>query len=73
MDFQVFHDYNKLVRRGLAEPLRCSACGAEPVLGIDARSKEIQPLFKCYHCGALTSPGLNVYDACRDKVKEIMG
>lgn len=67
MDFQTFHDYNKLARRGLVDPLFCSICGGiEIVIAVH----DDEPAIKCYYCGALTIPGLNTYQRIQQEVEK---
>lgn len=64
MDFQVFHDYQRLVRRRQAQPIRCPDC--EHHLGLIDLNNE--PAFQCYWCGTTVRPGLDVYDQIRAAV-----
>jgi len=65
-EFQVFHDYNRLVRRGLTKPLT-HGCGTEFVLAL---GEEDRPVLKCFSCGTLTLPGLTMYSDIKSVVKE---
>lgn len=67
MDFKVFHDYRRLVRRGLAKPLTCRHCGNELTLMI---GKKDEPVLKCFFCNILVKPGLGMYNDLRAVVKE---
>ena len=67
MDIHTFHKYNRLVRRGLAKPLRCPHCTNEFILGADPEGK---PQLSCYYCNTLTLPGKNMYDNIRAVVSE---
>lgn len=60
MLFQPFHDYNRMVRRGAAEPLLCEHCGTEFTLRMAAFTDA--PVLQCFGCGALVNPGKRVYD-----------
>lgn len=63
MKFQPFHDYNRMVRRGFAEPLTCEHCGTEFTLRLGA---DDEPRLQCFGCGTLVKPGKRVYDdVCR--------
>lgn len=66
MDFPTFHRYRRLVRRGLAEPLRCGTCETEYVLMV---GEEDEPLLKCFTCNSLTQPGLALYDRVKEAVE----
>lgn len=57
MDFQIFHRYNKLVRRGLTKPINCN-CGHEYALMND----DGEPALRCWYCNTLTHPGKGLYD-----------
>lgn len=69
MDYQTFHKYNRLVRRGLTKPLTHS-CGQEFVLAIGDDEK---PVLKCYGCSTTTYPGLTMFSDIRAVVKEHFG
>lgn len=66
MEFQTFHRYNRLVRRGLAQPILCN-CGQEPVLKV---GRFDEPVLECFFCGMLTVPGQAMYDDLLAVVKE---
>lgn len=66
MDFQTFHKYNRLVRRGLVKPLSHS-CGTEYALQL---GRDDEPVLKCYLCGTTTLPGSKMYSDIRAVVKE---
>lgn len=67
MNFQTFHKYNRLVRRGDAQPLLCANCGNEVV----TRLGELDTVrLWCYTCGASTVPGLDTCDMVRAVVEE---
>lgn len=55
--YQLLHDYNKLVRRDMANPLECNRCNIEYTvrLGPD------EPVLKCYGCGGTLIPGDKLY------------
>lgn len=67
MDFQTYHKYNRLVRRGLAKPLCCQHCDGEFTLGFGDRD---EPVLKCYFCNVTVYPGKNMYDNIRAQVEE---
>ena len=69
MDFQTFHKYNRLVRRGMASPITCT-CGSELVVGMD---KDEEPMLKCYQCGSRITPGLRLYESLAKHVKSFEG
>lgn len=69
MEFQVFHRYNRLVRRGLAKPLT-HACGQVYVTGFGV---DDEPVLKCLYCDSVTVPGQRLYDDIRAVVKEHFG
>ena len=58
MEIQTFHKYNRLARRGLAEPLRCS-CGVDYTL---RATEDGDPLLQCFVCDSITQPGLKLYE-----------
>lgn len=66
MDFQIFHNYNRLVRRGLAKPLEHS-CGGQYVL---AMGEKDLPVLKCYSCNTTTLPGTKMYGDIKAVVEE---
>jgi hypothetical protein len=61
MDFQIYHEYNKLARRGLVKPLACQGCDEELVL----MQQDGEPVFKCYICDDVITPGIGTYDQVR--------
>lgn len=65
MDFQVFHKYRALVRRGQAPPIKCLLCHANVMFSIDS---EGDPVLECYYCGARTRVGLNTYHKIEEAV-----
>lgn len=67
MDYQTFHKYNRLVRRGLTKPLCCPHCDNEFTLRL---GKEDKPELQCFNCNTLTLPGKNLYDRVRSVVRE---
>ena len=67
MDFQVFHDYNRLADRGVTKPLTCQHCDTKLTLTL---GEEDKPVLKCFGCGTTTYPGLKLYDQLRSVVKE---
>lgn len=67
MEFDYFHKYNTLVRRGYAQPLLCYACNEPYVLTID---KDDSPALECYYCGGFILPGLRMYQDIVAVVKE---
>lgn len=67
MDFQTFHKYNRLVRRGVAKPLACQHCDTELTLMMGEDDK---PALRCFGCGVIVYPGLNMYRDVRAVVKE---
>jgi hypothetical protein len=69
-DFQVYHNYRVIVRRGWAEPYLHNNCGYELIPRL---SKEGSLLFKCMTCDVTIIPGLEQKKIFRDKVKEIFG
>lgn len=70
MDFQTFHQYNKLVRRGYVKPLACPICETEYVLRV---SVDDDPVLQCFSCNTLTQPGIRLWDQVRAVVKEHFG
>lgn len=67
MEFQTFHNYNRLVRRGIVKPLACPHCENEFALSI---GEDDEPVLKCFFCGTLTLPGLDMYNRVRAVVTE---
>lgn len=66
MDFQIFHLYNRLVRRDMAEALACPTCEEVYVL----REKEDKPVLQCFGCQSLVEPGLTMWNEIQAVVKE---
>lgn len=67
MDFRVIHAYNRLVRRGIVDPLTCKHCGEEVAIRL---SSDDQPLFQCFTCNSITAPGLLRYEEIKKIVEE---
>jgi len=67
MDFQTFHKYNRLVREGKAQPLRCDVCKNEVVTRLGELDSVV---LWCYSCNSYTLPGLNTCDKVRALVEE---
>ena len=67
MDFQTYHKYRRLVRRGLAPALCCATCEFELVLGIGPKD---EPVLKCYTCNSTITPGKDTNDKVRAIVTE---
>lgn len=65
-EFQLFHNYNRLVRTGLARPLRCS-CGTEYVTAI---GKHDELMLWCFSCDTKTRPGINTLALVKGAVGE---
>lgn len=59
MEIQEFHKYNRLVKRGFADPLACSTCETEYIL---RATEDGDPLLWCIMCPSLVQPGLKIYD-----------
>lgn len=66
MDFQTFHRYNRLVRRGLVKPLAHS-CGEPFTLAI---GEDESPVLKCYSCNTTTYPGTKMFADIQAVVQE---
>jgi hypothetical protein len=64
--FPMFHKYNKLVRRGLVQPLTCD-CGTPYVTSSDENADLI---LRCYSCNTRVTPGINTIGNVRAVVKE---
>lgn len=67
MDFQTFHKYNRLARRGFVKPLTCGHCGNELVLRL---TDEDEPGLECYHCITQFVIRESFYEDIRAVVKE---
>lgn len=67
MDFQTFHLFNRLVRRGLVKPLVCRVC-EDPLVLRQAETGE--PALQCFACNSIVQPGLNTWLDVRAVVKE---
>jgi hypothetical protein len=67
MDFSVIHNYRKLVRRNLADPITCPWCENEYELTLGEGD---EPTFLCTRCNALVKIGLVLYNRMEQTVKE---
>lgn len=65
--FRLFHRYNKLVRRGLVQPLTCKACGFAYITSAD---EEDNLVLECYTCDSKTRPGLGTIERVMAVVSE---
>lgn len=63
--FDLFHKYNRLVRREMAKPLMCWRCRAGLVTSLD---KNDELVLICYLCGAEVAPGTALIDQVRKTV-----
>lgn len=54
--FKLFHRYNKLVRRGLVQPLMCKICATPYVTGLNG---EDELVLKCLVCPQEVVPGID--------------
>jgi hypothetical protein len=52
--FDMFHKYNRLVRRGLVKPLACTRCG-NPV--VTSLTNEDALVLVCFTCDSEVKPG----------------
>lgn len=64
--FNLFHRYNKLVRRDLARPLK-HTCGSGY---ITAMGEDEELVLRCLSCGTDTVPGIGTIGRVRAVVKE---
>ena len=69
MEFEVFHKYNRLVRRGQA-PRLTHSCGKEFFLQL---GKDDEPALYCAWCNIVSSPNLSVYREIEKTVQEHFG
>jgi hypothetical protein len=67
MDIQAFHKFNRMVKRGDADPIVCEVCDNAYVLRAD---QDAQPYFECFFCNVVVHPSLRVYDEVCKIVKE---
>jgi len=65
--FKMFHRYNKLVRRGLVQPLKCRTCATPFVTGINGDDELV---LRCLACDTTTVPGITTIGNVRAVVKE---
>lgn len=66
MNIQMFHLYNRLVRRNLVKPL---VCQCETVYVLRA-TEDGDPVLQCFGCNSLVQPGIAMYDQVVAVVKE---
>lgn len=66
-DFQVYHNYRVLVKRGWAEPYIHNNCGETPVPKIGLADNLY---FKCFTCNVSIIPGKAQIDKFRQALKE---
>jgi ribosomal protein L44E len=65
--FKLFHKYNKLVRRQLIQPLKCSSCGFPYITALGGNDELV---LECTVCETQTTPGLATIGNVRAVVKE---
>ena len=64
--FRTFHRHRRLVRRELANPLRCS-CNGEQVTVVNEND---ELMLRCLYCGIETVPGIKTIKNVEAIVKE---
>lgn len=67
MEFQTFHRYNRLAKRGMVKPLSCPDCDNPYTL---RTTEDAEPLLQCFYCDTLVQPGLRLYNDIRAVVTE---
>lgn len=65
--FDLFHKYNRLVRRRLTKPLACEACGHNLTTSLGSDDSLI---LVCYVCPYEVKPGTRLIEQVRAVVKE---
>jgi transcription elongation factor Elf1 len=67
--FRLYRQYDKLVRRGLANPIRCKVDNTRltTLLTVDD-----ELALKCFNCGSLVTPGSKDIDAVKKVVDEYL-
>lgn len=66
-EFKLFHRYNKLVRRDLVRPLRCSSCELPLTTGL---GHDDELILRCLGCNTYLRPGVALTDRVRAVVSE---
>ena len=67
MDFQTFHTYNRLARRGIVDHLTCPDDGTRLQLMLGEHS---EPVLHCWFCDSTLVPGLDLYNRVNAVVSE---
>lgn len=65
--FEILHKYNRLVRRGMAEPLVCTRDGMEYTVRLNDGET---PRLQCFGCGGTLTPGDKMYAGLQQIVEE---
>lgn len=66
-NWELVHKYNRLVRREIAEPIRCPDCQSEYVSRL---GPEDEPVLHCILCDRRLIIGQRVYDKMRAVVTQ---
>jgi hypothetical protein len=71
-EFQAFHDFNRLVEIGVAEPLLCQHCNSKLITRLKETSKtEIDLMLWCPQCDDWIKPGLRTFEHIINATKEV--
>lgn len=71
-EFTIFHQYQRAVDEGLADPIKCPNDGSRLfTTGVDFETGEPVPALTCYECDIILKPGLAVRDQLRDELERI--
>lgn len=66
-NFDLFHKYNRLVRRSLVKPVSCTTCNGTLTTSL---GKDDELVLVCYSCDYELVPGTALIDEIRAIVKE---
>ena len=69
-NWQIFHTYQDIVKKGDAKPLLCQDCKLELIMQIGPNGVDEGPVLWCPGCDSVTTPGLSLIQRINAIVKE---
>jgi hypothetical protein len=66
-NFRAFRQYDKLVRRGVVQPIKCRI-DSNPLITMLGEDDEL--ILKCFNCGSIVKPGQKLLDSVKEIVEE---
>lgn len=69
-NWQIFHSYQDIVKKGDARPFLCPDCEIELIMKIGKDGVDAGPVLWCPSCDTITTPGLDLIQRVTAIVKE---